>query len=91
MPTIYQIVSTACMVAFIILVLGRTGMRYTFRDWCDQRCTEFFDLVVKMLDCDLCISFWVALALCILIAIATLDASFLLVPVFSTPLTRVLI
>lgn len=88
MPTIYQIVMTALFAAFIILVITKNGFRYTIRDLCDK---FNFSIFAKMIDCDLCFSFWLSLFICLILAYLLYDISFLIVPIFSTPITRFLL
>lgn len=63
MQTFYQIVIVALVAAFIILVLGKTGLRDKIRDYCDK---VGIPVVAEMLECDFCLSFWtcVFVALC---------------------------
>lgn len=74
--------------AFIILVLSRMGIRYWLRDQCDE---IGFTLVAKMLDCDLCLSFWLSLLISVVLVYITLDPSWFFVPIFATPLIRYIV
>lgn len=75
----------ALAVAFVILVLTKTGLRDKARDAFDIKHIEF---MAKMIDCDLCLSFWLSMSICIPEAISTCDVTWLIIPVFSTPITR---
>lgn len=86
MPEIYKIICIALVSAFIILVTTKTGIRDTARDLSDR---AGFSLIAEMLDCNLCISFWTSLIICLLIS--PYDISFIVVPIYSTPITRILI
>ncbi len=88
MPTIYQIAYLALSASFILLFLTKTGYRYTIRDFYDS---VGFPKIAKMLDCDFCFSFWLSLALSILLAILYWDLTWVAAPIFSTPLTRLLL
>lgn len=88
MPTIYQIITIALFVAFIILVLNKNGYREIARNFCDK---INLSLIAKMLDCDLCFSFWLSLFICLLLTFILRDVSFLLIPIFSTPITRIIL
>lgn len=88
MPTIYQIIILALLASFILLFLTKTGYRYNLRDF---YYLAGFLKIAKMLDCDFCFSFWLSLALAILLAILYRDLSWAAVPIFSTPLTRFLL
>lgn len=58
MSTLYQIIIVALVAAFIILFLGKTGLRTKFRDWNDK---IGISIAADMLDCDFCFSFWTCL------------------------------
>lgn len=88
MSEIYKIALTALIVAFAILVLTKTGLRDKTRDAFDLKGIKF---MAEMVDCDLCLSFWLSVCTCISVAVYSGDISWLLVPVFSTPLTRILL
>jgi hypothetical protein len=91
MPTIYQIALVACFSAFIILILGKTEIRYKFRDLCLQKDLKFCRLLAEMLECDLCISFWISVVISTVLAIFARETGLLLIPMFSTPITRLMI
>lgn len=87
MPTIYQIVIIALVVTFVMVLTDKTEVRYKLRDWCDM---HHVSVAAKMLDCDFCYSFWLAVAFTIVFTFVTSDVSWLLVPFLSTPLVRIL-
>lgn len=78
---------TACIAliaAFIILLIGKIGLR------------EYVILVAprlisKLFSCDFCLSFWLAFVLAILAALICGSLIFVVIPLFSTPITRILI
>lgn len=86
MPEIYQIIYISLASAFFILVATKTGFREATRDKCDY---AGIDIIAKMLECDLCISFWTSLVICLVFL--PRDLSLLIIPIFSTPITRMLI
>lgn len=92
MPTIYKIIELALAVAFVILLSMKTEIRYKLRDYIDafanRHGIEKIRLISKMLDCDFCLSFWLSLAFAIVFAVASNDASWLYIPILSTPLIR---
>lgn len=88
MPTIYQIIIAALTTAFIILFANKSEIRIKLRDWCD---IKKLSLIAKMLDCDFCLSFWMNLLFAIVCTFISCDASWLFIPIFSTPLTRFLL
>ena len=88
MPTLYQIALTALFSAFVELFISVSGLRYWLRDQCDDMGFTFF---VKMLECDFCLGFWLSVIISIIMVLVTLDPLYLLVPVFATPITRMLV
>lgn len=58
MSTICQVVIVALLAAFIILFLGKTGLRTKIRDFHDDIDIK---IVADMFDCDFCLSFWTCL------------------------------
>lgn len=75
-------------VTFMILVLMKTGLRYKVRDEFDL---QGISIIAKMIDCDLCLSFWLSVFLCIVQAAISGDITWLIIPIFSTPITRFLL
>ena len=88
MPTIYQIVIVALLAAFIIHVLSKTNMRYKLRDICDAKKLKY---ISKMLDCDFCFGFWLAVLIAVICFAITLQYNWLITPFLSAPLTRLLV
>lgn len=67
--------------AFFILFIGRIGLR-------DEIITHAPKLISQMFDCDFCLSFWVALVISSLLAVAMGSWGFMVIPLLSTPITR---
>lgn len=88
MSEIYKIILVALAAAFVILVSTKNGSRERVRDICDLKKAH---IIANMLDCDLCFSFWVSVAICIMQTLVSGDTSWLIVPIFSTPITRFLL
>lgn len=88
MSEIYQIVVIATIAAFIILFLGKTGLRTEMRDWYD---TKGIGLFADMLDCDFCLSFWLCLVLTILVILLTGNTHWLVAIICAPPITRILL
>lgn len=80
-----RIVIVALLAAFIILVMGRTG----FRNRVIEKTQNKF--IADLFSCDLCLSFWTALAVGALFALVSLNIEYLFYPFLATPITRVLI
>lgn len=74
----------ALFVAFIILVIGKLGLR----NYIIARAPK---LISELVECDLCLSFWLSLILAIILAIIFKDMSIIIIPFLSTPITRFLL
>lgn len=70
--------------AFIILLIGKTGLR----DCVISRAPK---LISQLFDCDFCLSFWVSLILVTILAIFFEDIVVIFIPLVTTPITRILI
>ena len=93
MPTVYQIVYITLTAAFLMLLSIKTGYRDKARDLADRYKVKnkFFGLVSEAIECDLCLSFWLSLVIAIFFMLITIDCSWVLVPILSTPLIRFLL
>lgn len=88
MSTIYQIVMVALVSAFIELTASKTGLRYRLRDWCDQ---AGFGAFAEMLECDFCFGFWLSMLVSVILVFITLDPAYMCIPIFASPLIRLLV
>lgn len=92
MPEILgEIVFTALLAAFVVLVFSKTGARYEVRDWCDR---NGLCKVADMLDCDFCFGFWTCVftALCLsVLGVLPLSGYVALIPLCAAPITRFLL
>ena len=79
-----DVISIALMASFAILFLGKSGIR----DFVIERGTK---LISELFSCDFCLSFWVSLILASILAILSNRPELLIVPIFSTPITRILL
>lgn len=70
--------------AFVVLLIKKWGIA----EWVQVHGNGFFS---KLFSCDLCMSFWAAVVLSVLTAIFLGDLWLLSLPVFSTPITRMLV
>ena len=90
MSTVYFIIMLSALIyialaaAFIILLIGKLGIR-------DSIITKAPKLISQLFDCDFCLSFWVSAILAIILAIFFGEMSVLFIPIISTPITRILI
>lgn len=74
----------ALAAAFIILLIGKLGLR----DYIIERAPR---LISQLFSCDFCLSFWISLILAIILAAIFGEPDFLFTPIFSTPITRMLL
>ena len=90
MSTIYFIAMLSALIviaqaaAFIILLLGKLGVR-------DSIITRAPKLISQLFDCDFCLSFWTSAILAIILAILLNEMTILFIPILSTPITRILV
>lgn len=90
MSTVYFITMLSALIyialaaAFVILLIGKLGIR-------DNIIAKAPKLISQLFDCDFCLSFWTSLILAIILAIFFNETSIILIPIISTPITRILI
>lgn len=90
MSTVYFITMLSALIyialaaAFAILLIGKIGIR-------DGIIARAPKLISQLFDCDFCLSFWTSLILAIILAIFFNEMSIILIPIISTPITRILI
>lgn len=84
MPTLYQVIAVALVTAFIILLIGKLGIR-------DRVITRAPRLISELFDCDFCLSFWISAILALILALFLNEMNIIFVPILSTPLARFLI
>lgn len=78
------LIYTALAAAFVILLIGKLGIR-------DSVIAKAPKLISQLFDCDFCLSFWVSAILAVILAIFFSELSILFIPIISTPITRILI
>ena len=90
MSTVYFITMLSALIyialaaAFIILLIGKLGIR-------DNIIAKSPKLISQLFDCDFCLSFWASLILAIIPAILFTGINILFIPIIATPITRILI
>lgn len=94
MPTVYFVAKLyfiasyalviAIVSAFIILLIDRIGLR----EFVVCRSPK---VISRLFSCDFCLGFWVSVVLSAALSLAVGDASFMLIPIMSTPVTRILL
>lgn len=81
---IWALILIAFGSAFIILLMGKLGIR-------EAVVVRSPRLISELFSCDFCLSFWTGLILAIILAIFSNEIGAMLIPFLSTPITRVLI
>ena len=90
MSTVYFITMLSALIyialaaAFAILLIGKLGIR-------DNIIAKAPKLISQLFDCDFCLSFWTSVILAVILAIFFREMSIILIPIISTPITRILI
>ena len=90
MSTVYFITMLSALIyialaaAFIILLIGKLGIR-------DSIIVKAPKLISQLFDCDFCLSFWTSVILAVILAIFFREMNILFIPIISTPITRILI
>lgn len=74
--------AVALAVAFVILFIGKSGMR----DFLMERARYRF--IYDLLDCDFCLSFWLSLIISVVLSFIFANEAMLIIPLFSTALAR---
>ena len=76
----YVIVLVALAAAFVVLLVKKWGLAEWMQIHGDKYMSQLFS-------CDLCMSFWAAVILCLYFD----SGLYMFMPVFSTPITRMLV
>lgn len=79
-----DIIITALLSAFIILLITKIGLR-------DFVIEQGPKLISKMFSCDFCLSFWVNVFIALIITASMGCLSFIIIPIFAAPITRILL
>ena len=80
----YVIVLVALAAAFVVLVAKKWGIT----EWMQIHGDEYMS---KLFGCDLCMSFWAAVILCLPLCLFLDSGLYICIPVFTTPITRMLV
>ena len=78
------ILLVALAAAFVVLVVKKWG----WAEWMQIHGDKFLS---KLFSCDLCMSFWACVLMTLSFTLGTGDMMLLMMPVFATPLTRMLV
>ena len=89
MSTLYTLVAfivvVALLSAFMILLMGRIGLRDTIIMKVPSKTLS------ELFSCDFCLGFWLSAILATYIAIYEGEPIYLTIPLFSTPIIRLLV
>lgn len=78
------IVIVSLIAAFLILLITKIGIR-------DYVIENAPSIISKLFNCDFCLSFWVSMLVSIIGSFIVKEPGLIIVSIFSTPITRVLI
>lgn len=79
-----KIIISALATSFNILLITKVNLR-------EELIVKSPKLLSNMFSCDFCLSFWTNMAICLCMFCLTNDADWLVIPIFATPITRLLI
>ena len=79
-----MIALVALMAAFIVLLVKKWGIA----EWMQIHGDKYLS---KLFSCDLCMSFWAAMCVCLVLMCWNNDNTLIFVPMFTTPISRMLV
>lgn len=84
MISMYYVAVISLIAAFIVLLIKKWG-------WAEWVQVHGNKVLSQLFSCDLCMSFWAAVLVSIIMVLATGNSALIFVPVLSTPITRMLV
>ena len=84
LPSFKLIILVALLAAFIVLLVKKWG----WAEWMQIHGDKFLS---KLFSCDLCMSFWAGLFISFAFVCWYDDPIYILLPIFTTPVTRMLV
>lgn len=84
MISMYYVAVISLIAAFIVLLIKKWG-------WAEWVQVHGDKVLSQLFSCDLCMSFWAAVLVSIIMVLATGNSALIFVPVLSTPITRMLV
>ena len=81
---IESIIFVALLAAFMVLLLKKWGVT----EWMQVHGDSFSS---KLFSCDLCMSFWAAVVVCVVLVCVFENAAYLLLTALTTPITRMML
>lgn len=88
MITAIELVVFTILVTLASAFFINLGKKWGVVEWLQVHGSE---LISKMANCNFCLSFWTSLVICSALAFYTGSYELLLVPIFSTSITRLLV
>lgn len=76
--------AVALLAAFVVLLIKKWGIAEMIQIYGN----DFFS---KLFSCDLCMSFWAGVLVTMIVCLVSREMGFILIPVMSTPITRMLV
>lgn len=81
---IFYTVIVALIASFIVLLLSKVGVL----EWMQINGSE---IISKLASCHFCLSFWIGLIVAVIFAVITANPILVLVPICSSPISRMLL
>ena len=79
-----MIILVALLAAFMVLLVKKWG----WAEWMQVHGDKYLS---QLFGCDLCMSFWASVIICVTVACINDDCGMVFVPMFTTPITRMLV
>lgn len=76
--------AVALLAAFVVLLIKKWGIAELIQ-------IHGNDFLSKLFSCDLCMSFWAGVLVTMIVCLVSKEMGFILIPVMSTPITRMLV
>ena len=76
--------AVALLAAFVVLLTKKWGIAELIQ-------IHGNDFLSKLFSCDLCMSFWAGVLVTMIVCLVSREMGFILIPVMSTPITRMLV
>ena len=84
MLSVEVIVLVALLAAFFVMLVKKWG----WAEWMQIHGDKYLS---QLFSCDLCMSFWMAMIICMVLACWYDDGIWMTIPMFSTPISRMLV
>jgi hypothetical protein len=81
---LFIVIMVALTAAFVILLIKKLG----WAEWMQIHGDKYLS---KLFSCDLCMSFWAAMVICLVMCCWEDKMLYLFLPMFTTPISRMLV